>query len=642
MPVSSLQDQELIMENLFLANYQQTGQSVHTNEYGMRAMQSRAFEKCDEQYLLIKAPPASGKSRALMFIALEKLHKNLVSKVIVAVPERSIGKSFAATKLTDNGFHSDWTLDRKYDLCTPGGEGKKSDIFLEFLHGDAKILLCTHATLRFAFEKADTSLFNNCLIAIDEFHHVSASNESRLGELIREIMTQTSASVIAMTGSYFRGDSVPILRPETESKFSKVTFNYYEQLNGYDYLKSLGVGFQFYKGKYLDSIREALDTSKKTIIHIPSVNASESTKEKLFEVGHIFDVIGDIEDTDDNGIHHIRTEDGRLLKIADLVEDDRETRERVINYLRNVSSRDDVDIVIALGMAKEGFDWPYCETALTVGYRGSLTEIIQIIGRCTRDTPGKAHAQFINLIAEPDGTREEVVDSVNDMLKAIAASLLMEEVIAPKFNFASERGGESTVVIKGLKPPSSPRVREIIENDIADLKAKILQRPEIQATFPGNIPPEVIHKVLLPKIIKDIYPQLSSDETESLRDHLSASSLIRPTSLIEKDNRKFINFANRLVSVDELSLDLIQSINPFQEAFEVLSKALTPRVFKAVQQCIQALKISMTDDEAKMLWVHINDFYKSHGKEPNLDSLDPFEKRLAEALLYLRRLSTDE
>ncbi len=627
------------METLFLAEYEQSGKSVHADKYGMREMQSRAFTKVDTKYLLIKAPPASGKSRALMFLALEKLYKNQISKVIVAVPERSIAKSFGNTMLRETGFHSDWIIERKYDLCTPGGESKKSDAFIDFFRDDAEILLCTHATLRFAYEKVEVDKFNGCLVAIDEFHHVSASNESRLGELLRELMAKSSVSIIAMTGSYFRGDTVPILSPEMESKFAKVTYNYYEQLNGYDHLKSLGIGFQFYRGKYLHSIKEALDPSKKTIIHIPSVNAAESTKEKLYEVDHILDVLGDIELTDEYGIHHIRTPQGQLLKVADLVNDDRESRERVIGFLRNVSRREDIDIVIALGMAKEGFDWPFCETALTIGYRGSLTEIIQIIGRCTRDTPGKSHAEFINLIAEPDGTREEVVDSVNDMLKAIAASLLMEEVMAPKFNFDGERQDDTTVRIRGLKMPSSPRVSDIIENDLADLKAKILQRPEIQATFPGQVPAAVIHKILLPKIIKDIYPQLTADETESLRDYVSASSLIRPGSIVETNNRKFFQFTDRLVSVDELSIDLIQSINPFQEAFEVLSKALTPRVFKAVQQCIQALRVSMTDDEAKMLWVHINDFYKAHGREPNLDSLDPFEKRMAEALLYLRRLN---
>jgi len=94
-----------------------------------------------------------------------------------------------------------------------------------------------------------------------------------------------------------------------------------------------------------------------------------------------------------------------------------------------------VDIIIALGMAKEGFDWIWCEHALTVGYRSSLTEIVQIIGRATRDAPGKARARFTNLIAEPDAAQDVVTEAVNDTLKAIAASLLMEQVLAPRFEF---------------------------------------------------------------------------------------------------------------------------------------------------------------------------------------------------------------
>ena len=86
-------------------------------------------------------------------------------------------------------------------------------------------------------------------------------------------------------------------------------------------------------------------------------------------------------------------------------------------------------------MAKEGFDWIWCEHALTVGYRSSLTEIVQIIGRATRDAPGKTRARFTNLIAEPDATDGAVTEAVNDTLKAIAASLLMEQVLAPRFEF---------------------------------------------------------------------------------------------------------------------------------------------------------------------------------------------------------------
>src|SRR5690606_11434778 len=144
-----------------------------------------------------------------------------------------------------------------------------------------------------------------------------------------------------------------------------------------------------------------------TIIHIPSVNAAESTKEKMLEVDTLLDHIGAYEKTDANGIIYVKDKSGRTIKIADLVNDNPFEREKVVTYLRNMKAIEDVDIIIALGMAKEGFDWPYCEVALTAGYRGSLTEIIQIIGRCTRDSENKSHAQFINLVSEPDAENEE-------------------------------------------------------------------------------------------------------------------------------------------------------------------------------------------------------------------------------------------
>ncbi|MDR8330354.1 DNA helicase, partial [Acinetobacter baumannii] len=110
--------------------------------------------------------------------------------------------------------------------------------------------------------------------------------------------------------------------------------------------------------------------------------------------------------------------------------------------------------IIALGMAKEGFDWQFCEHALTIGYRGSLTEIVQIVGRCTRDSSNKSHAQFTNLIAQPDAQDTEVKFAVNNMLKAITASLLMEQILAPNFKFKTKRDDEDivppgTLTIKG-------------------------------------------------------------------------------------------------------------------------------------------------------------------------------------------------
>lgn len=639
--------------NIVEVNYAQTGKSKTTNELGMREMQEKAYEARTAQYLLLKSPPASGKSRALMFIALDKLIHQGIKKVIVAVPERSIGNSFAPTELKKHGFYANWELNPKYNLCAPGSDQSKVKAFKEFLQSDEKILICTHATLRFAFEGLTEKDFDNCLLAIDEFHHVSADGDNILGNVMRNIMAKSSAHIVAMTGSYFRGDSVPVLLPEDEEKFIKVTYNYYDQLNGYDYLKSLGIGYHFYRGRYykhdqergMSALEEILDEDLKTIIHIPSVNSAESSKEKLEEVNHIIDCIGDLEFQDsETGVLYVKSKrSGRILKIADLVNDNQKERDKIVAYLRGVNAPEDIDMIIALGMAKEGFDWPFCQHALTIGYRGSLTEIIQIIGRATRDSSNKTHAQFTNLIAQPDAVDEDVNLAVNNMLKAITASLLMEQVLAPNFKFKpmedpddDQPEDENTIKIRGFKKPSSQRAKDIIESDLNDLKARILQDETMLKAMPGNIEPEVINKVLIPRIIREVYPDLSEEDVEAVRQYVVVDSVIKNGEVEEQGSKKFIRMAGSFVNIDDIHIDLIDTINPFQKAFEILSKNVTKSVLKSIQDAINITKIEITEEEAILLWPKINDWVKTTGQKPDLQSYDPKEQRLAQALLFLQ------
>ena len=418
-------------------SYSCNGSSTKNNELGMRVMQERAYNKRGEQYLLIKSPPASGKSRALMFIALDKLHNQGVKQAIIVVPEKAIGSSFNNEALSKFGFWTDWEVAPKWNLCNaPGEEGGKVNSVKAFLESGDRILVCTHATFRFSVDRFGVGAFDKRLIAIDEFHHVSTNPNNKLGMHLGEFISRDKTHIVAMTGSYFRGDAEPVLSPEDEANFETVTYTYYEQLNGYEYLKTLDIGYYFYSGSYADDILSVLDPNEKTIIHIPSVQSRESTKDKHKEVEHIIEELGDWQGVDpDTGFHLVKMSDGRTLKIADLVDDEPSRRDKVSASLKRSeekNNRDHVDIIIALGMAKEGFDWIWCEHALTVGYRSSLTEIVQIIGRTTRDAKDKTHARFTNLIAEPDASEEAVTDAVNDTLKAIAASLLMEQVLAPK------------------------------------------------------------------------------------------------------------------------------------------------------------------------------------------------------------------
>ncbi|MBY5819903.1 DEAD/DEAH box helicase [Rhizobium leguminosarum] len=666
--------------------YAQNGNSTKPNELGMRVMQERAYEKRGEQFLLIKSPPASGKSRALMFIALDKLHNQGVRKAIITVPEKSIGSSFADEPLSKFGFWTDWAVEPKWNLCNaPGSDGGKAESVGAFLKGEDRILVCPHATFRNAVEKFGIEAFDNCLIAIDEFHHVSANPDNRLGAQLAELLARNQVHVVAMTGSYFRGDAEPVLMPSDEEKFKSVTYTYYEQLNGYKHLKTLDIGYYFYANAYSDDILKVLNPDEKTIIHIPSVNSRESTKDKVREVEHIIEELGEWQGTDPvTGFQLVKTPSGRVLKIADLVDDDASKRDRVSAALKDPSqknNRDHVDIIIALGMAKEGFDWIWCEHALTVGYRSSLTEIVQIIGRATRDAPGKSRARFTNLIAEPDASEATVAEAVNDMLKAIAASLLMEQVLAPRFNFAPKAKatgpqdgfdygaggyqedkcnvgfnadtGEFQIEIKGLAQPQSKEAERICQEDLNEVIAAFVQdRPSIErGLFDHEMVPQELTQVRLGKIIKEKYPSLTEEDQEAVRQHaVAALNLTQQAKAVLNPNEEAPQSGNTALidgvrkialSVLELDIDLIDSINPFGEAYKILAKEMNEERLKQVEAIITGKKVQMTPEEARDLARRALKFKAERSRLPSLTSPDPWERRMAEGVAFLARMKAE-
>jgi hypothetical protein len=660
-------------------NYASNGSSTKANEMGMRVMQERTYEKRGEQYLLIKSPPASGKSRALMFIALDKLHNQGLKKALIIVPEKSIGSSFNDEPLSKHGFWADWVVAPQWNLCNAPGDdnGGKVKSVKAFLDSPDRILVCTHATFRFAVEQFGIAAFDDCLIAVDEFHHVSASEDSILGVIITQLIARDKVHIVAMTGSYFRGDAVPVLMPADEARFETVTYTYYEQLNGYQYLKRLDIGYYFYSGSYVDEIAQVLDTNLKTILHIPNVNSRESTQRgKTTEVSEIMGTMGEWKGKDPlTGFDLVERADGRILKVADLVDDGPERHSKVLTALKDPAqkdNRDHVDVIIALGMAKEGFDWIWCEHALTVGYRSSLTEIIQIIGRATRDAKGKTHARFTNLIAEPDASSEAVTDAVNDTLKAIAASLLMEQVLAPKFNFVPKNpqsgpidgmdygadGYDSTktnvgfnpitgavqMEIKGLIEPKSLEAQRICKEDLNEVIAAIVQdKPSLEkGIFDTELVPEEITEVRIGKIIRDKYPDLSEEDQEAIRQRaVAAINIVQEAKKIISDpalpgmtatsNTALIDGVRKFaMDVRELDIDLIDRINPFGEAYAILSKAMNEDSLKQVAAVIAGKKTKLSPEEAKDLATRAVKFKKERGRLPSLDSADPWEKRMAE------------
>jgi superfamily II DNA or RNA helicase len=668
-------------------SYARNGSSTKANELGMRPMQERAYERRGEQYLLIKSPPASGKSRALMFIALDKLHNQGLKQAIIVVPEKSIGSSFHDEPLTKFGFWADWTVTPRWNLCNaPGGDnGGKVNALGAFLASDDKVLVCTHATFRFAVDKYGVEAFDDRLIAVDEFHHVSINPDNKLGQHLGEFIARDKVHIVAMTGSYFRGDAEAVLAPQDEARFDTVTYTYYEQLNGYEHLKKLDIGYFFYSGSYADDILKVLDPAEKTILHIPNINSRESTKDKIREVEHIIEELGDWQGTDPaTGFQLVKTPDGRVLRIADLVDDDPAKRDRVSAALKDAgqkNNRDHVDIIIALGMAKEGFDWIWCEHALTVGYRSSLTEIVQIIGRATRDAPGKTRARFTNLIAEPDASEQAVTEAVNDTLKAIAASLLMEQVLAPRFEFKpknpssgpapgfdygeggydpakcnvgfNEESGQFQIEIKGLTEPKSKEAARICQEDLNEVIAAFVQEKTTieRGIFDPELVPEELTQLRMGKIIKDKYPEFDDADQEAVRQHaVAALNLTQKAKEVALDgnegesgpNTAFIQGVRKFAMDErELDIDLIDRINPFGEAYAILAKTMSEESLKQVQAIINAKKVSLTIEEARELAKRALKFKQERGRLPSIISPDAWEKRMAEGVAFLARMKAE-
>src|SRR6185312_16089760 len=337
----------------------------------------------------------------------------------------------------------------------------------------------------------------------------------------------------------------------------------------------------------------------------------------------------------------------------------------------------------ALGMAKEGFDWIWCEHALTIGYRASLTEIVQIIGRATRDAPGKTRARFTNLIAEPDASEEAVTEAVNDTLKAIAASLLMEQVLAPRFEFKpkhpesgpaagfdygqggydaekcnvgfNEQTGQFQIEIKGLVEPKSKEATRICQQDLNEVIATFIQDKTAleRGLFDEELVPEELTQVRMGKIIKDRYPELDEQDHEAVRQHaIAALNLTQQAAqyAVEANDGEGTPSANTALidgvrrfamDVRELDIDLIDRINPFGEAYAILAKTMSEESLKQVAAVIAAKRVTMSMEEARELAVRAARFKKERGRIPSIDSQDAWERRMAEGATAFMRFKKE-
>jgi hypothetical protein len=122
-----------------------------------------------------------------------------------------------------------------------------------------------------------------------------------------------------------------------------------------------------------------------------------------------------------------------------------------------------------------------------------------------------------------------------------------------------------------------------------------------------------------------------------VRQQVVVDSVVKNGEVREVGDKRFIKMAEKFVNIDELTINLIDSVNPFQRAFEVMSKSVTPSVLRIIQDQITATRVEFTEEEALALVPRIKNWIKVNGRRPDSRSEEPTEKRYADALLWLQR-----
>ena len=274
-----------------------------------------------------------------------------------------------------------------------------------------------------------------------------------------------------------------------------------------------------------------------------------------------------------------------------------------------------------------------------------------------------------------------MTEAVNDTLKAIAASLLMEQVLAPRFEFTpklktsgpqegfdyGEKGydpetcnvgvntatGAIQMEIKGLAEPKSPEATRICQEDLNEVVAGFVQDPRTVADglFNEEMPPQELTQQRMGKIIKAKYPDLDEGDQEAVRQHAVAAlnviqeakrKLNEAKESAEGGSTALIDGVRKFVTdVRELNVDLIDSINPFGEAYNILAKAMNEASLKQMAAVITARKVQLDPEEARDLARRALRFKQERGRLPSLTSADAWEKRMAEGVAYLARMQQE-
>lgn len=434
--------------------------------YSMREWQERAFDELKmSNRMILNAPMGSGKSWLMCLLSAFKMKANPSLRCILTVPQTIIANGFAeANLLMPDGEKLHWIA--QHDLCNERTSEGTINYVIKWLEGPYgffgdRVLLCTHNTIRSVYKNLKETnrldLLNNLFLWIDEAHHLQNSNiegfedsvvSNNIGELVAYAMDKPDIQLGLATASFFRGDRLSLLTDAMETKFTRFNLPYDEYLESMEHLQSFSFDFLLCGHDYTKAIENlAKVRTGKDIIYIPHPKSKHSTGDKYEEVENIISkykkIHGGRLSESDTGLTSLCHKDGEF-KIIDLVDENLRSEKK--DYIGGIKDqRDALDVIVALGMFKEGANWIWADRSIIVGARSSLVDVIQMIGRLFRDAKGKKHVEVIQLLpfSLDQQNEEDFKENLNNYLKAIYASLILENILHPvQIKFKEEKNDD--------------------------------------------------------------------------------------------------------------------------------------------------------------------------------------------------------
>ena len=154
------------------------------------------------------------------------------------------------------------------------------------------------------------------------------------------------------------------------------------------------------------------------------------------------------------------------------------------------------------------------------------------------------------------------------------------------------------------------------------------------------------------KIVIDKYPNLSETDQEAVRQHAvaalnitqEAKKIVASGGAAESNGNTALIDGVRKFALDvrNLDIDLIDRINPFSEAYAILSKAMDEKNLTKIAEIIAGKRFNLTIEKAREYAQRALKFKMERGRLPSLTSQDPWERLMAEGVAFLAKKRAEE